>query len=92
LYDVVSGWRKNRKDAPIGRNFTSRPANRLISRIPNDYGCTLKAYRREKAMARHLAPDIPARREKGIGIPLAKWLRRMPIPTSVRAEIEVGHH
>ncbi len=48
-YDVVSGWRKSRKDAPWRRNFPSRVANRLISRISgvrlNDYGCTLKAYR-----------------------------------------------
>lgn len=50
-YDVVSGWRRDRKDAAIKRNFVSRVANRLISRISdvqlNDYGCTLKAYRRE---------------------------------------------
>ena len=50
-YDVVSGWRKDRQDAAIRRNLVSRLANRLISRISgvplNDYGCTLKAYRRE---------------------------------------------
>jgi dolichol-phosphate mannosyltransferase len=50
-YDVVSGWRKDRQDAAIRRNMLSRIANRLISRISgvrlNDYGCTLKAYRRE---------------------------------------------
>lgn len=50
-YDVVSGWRKDRKDAAIRRNFVSRLANRLISRISgvrlSDYGCTLKAYRRD---------------------------------------------
>ncbi len=50
-FDVVSGWRKDRKDAPIRRNFVSRVANQLISRISkvhlNDYGCTLKAYRRD---------------------------------------------
>ncbi|HEV2099376.1 MAG TPA: glycosyltransferase family 2 protein [Stellaceae bacterium] len=50
-YDVVSGWRKDRRDAPIRRNLLSRVANRLISRISgvrlNDYGCTLKAYRRD---------------------------------------------
>ena len=49
-YDVVSGWRKDRKDAQIRRNWISRMANRLISRVSgvklNDYGCTLKAYRR----------------------------------------------
>jgi glycosyltransferase involved in cell wall biosynthesis len=48
-YDVASGWRVDRKDAPVRRNFVSRMANRLISRVSgvrlNDYGCTLKAYR-----------------------------------------------
>jgi glycosyltransferase involved in cell wall biosynthesis len=50
-YDVVSGWRKDRKDNPIKRNLLSRLANRLISAISgvrlHDYGCSLKAYRRE---------------------------------------------
>jgi glycosyltransferase involved in cell wall biosynthesis len=50
-YDVVSGWRQDRQDAPIRRNLVSRIANRLISRISgvrlHDYGCTLKAYRKE---------------------------------------------
>jgi glycosyltransferase involved in cell wall biosynthesis len=48
--DVVSGWRKDRKDAKWRRNFLSVVANRLISWVSgiklNDYGCTLKAYRR----------------------------------------------
>jgi dolichol-phosphate mannosyltransferase len=50
-FDVVSGWRKDRHDAAFRRNFVSRVANRLISRISgvplHDYGCTLKAYRRD---------------------------------------------
>jgi len=50
-YDVVSGWRRDRKDAAIRRNFVSRVANRLISWISgvrlHDYGCSLKAYRRD---------------------------------------------
>lgn len=50
-YDVVSGWRKERKDAFITRTLPSRLANALISRVTgvhlHDYGCTLKAYRRE---------------------------------------------
>lgn len=50
-YDVVSGWRKARQDARFRRTFVSRVANRLISWISgvrlNDYGCTLKAYRRD---------------------------------------------
>ena len=49
-YDVVSGWRAARKDAVVSRNFVSRVANKLISRVSGvtlqDYGCTLKAYRR----------------------------------------------
>lgn len=50
-YDLVSGWRKFRKDNFITRTFPSRIANWLISRVTgvhlHDYGCTLKAYRRE---------------------------------------------
>ena len=50
-YDVVSGWRQERKDASLRRNLPSRIANRLISRMSgvelHDYGCTLKAYRRQ---------------------------------------------
>ncbi|HUV15753.1 MAG TPA: glycosyltransferase family 2 protein [Pelolinea sp.] len=50
-YDVVSGWRFNRKDNFITRTLPSRIANWLISRVTgvslHDYGCTLKAYRRE---------------------------------------------
>jgi glycosyltransferase involved in cell wall biosynthesis len=50
-YDVVSGWRKNRQDAALMRKFPSRLANALISWVSgvhlHDYGCTLKAYRRD---------------------------------------------
>ncbi len=50
-YDVVSGWRKHRKDAQLSRKLPSFLANRLISKVTgvylHDYGCTLKAYRRE---------------------------------------------
>ena len=49
--DVVSGWRKDRQDAFLSRTLPSRIANGLISRMTgvhlHDYGCTLKAYRRE---------------------------------------------
>jgi len=49
-FDVVSGWRTNRKDAAIRRNLLSRVANRFISAVSgihlHDYGCSLKAYRR----------------------------------------------
>lgn len=51
-YDLVSGWRKERwKDSPFSRRLPSKAANALISRLTgivlHDYGCTLKAYRRE---------------------------------------------
>ncbi|MHC4132765.1 MAG: glycosyltransferase family 2 protein [Planctomycetota bacterium] len=50
-YDVVSGWRKKRHDKAITRRLPSKIANWLISRITgvkiHDFGCTLKAYRRE---------------------------------------------
>ncbi len=49
--DVVSGWRKDRHDPLVRRKVPSWIANWLISRVTgvrlNDYGCTLKAYRRE---------------------------------------------
>ena len=50
-YDVVSGWRRERKDALVLRRMPSHAANWLISRMASvplhDHGCTLKAYRRE---------------------------------------------
>jgi len=50
-YDIVSGWRKNRKDRFFSRRLPSILANSLISRITgvklHDYGCTLKAFRKE---------------------------------------------
>jgi glycosyltransferase involved in cell wall biosynthesis len=50
-YDIVSGWRKNRQDRFLSRRLPSLLANWLISKVTgvrlHDYGCTLKAYRRE---------------------------------------------
>ena len=50
-FDVVSGWRKNRQDKLISRKIPSQIANRIISWIGgvhlHDYGCSLKAYRRD---------------------------------------------
>jgi glycosyltransferase involved in cell wall biosynthesis len=50
-YDLVSGWRKRRQDPYFTRTLPSNLANILISRVTgvplHDYGCTLKAYRRE---------------------------------------------
>lgn len=50
-YDVVSGWRKDRKDKFLTRILPSKIANKLISWVTgvhlHDYGCTLKAYRKD---------------------------------------------
>ncbi len=50
-YDVVSGWRKDRKDPFLTRRLPSIIANKIISFISgvhlHDYGCTLKAYRKD---------------------------------------------
>ena len=50
-YDVVSGWRKDRQDTFVNRKLPSMMANWLIGYVTgvrlHDYGCTLKAYRRE---------------------------------------------
>jgi glycosyltransferase involved in cell wall biosynthesis len=50
-YDVVSGWRKNRHDKLLSRRIPSILANKIISLISgvhlHDYGCSLKAYRKE---------------------------------------------
>jgi glycosyltransferase involved in cell wall biosynthesis len=50
-YDLVSGWRHQRQDDGLSRRLPSRLANRLIAQVTgvrlHDYGCSLKAYRRE---------------------------------------------
>ncbi len=50
-FDLVSGWRYRRQDAAISRKIPSKIANRLIGKVTgvrlNDYGCSLKAYRKE---------------------------------------------
>jgi glycosyltransferase involved in cell wall biosynthesis len=50
-YDVVSGWRKKRHDSALTRLLPSKMANWFIAKITgvklHDFGCTLKAYRRE---------------------------------------------
>jgi len=84
-YDVVSGWRKERQDAAIRRNFVSRVANRVISFMTgvtlHDYGCTLKAYRRS------LIRDIRLYGEMHRFIPIyAKWLGARV------TELPVRHH
>jgi len=50
-YDVVSGWRKDRKDRWLTRRLPSQVANRLVASLSgvhlHDFGCSLKAYRRD---------------------------------------------
>ena len=61
-FDVVSGWRRERKDPFLSRRLPSMLANALISRITgvalHDYGCTLKAYRREVIDNLHLYGEM----------------------------------
>ena len=84
-YDVVSGWRKKRKDAQLSRKIPSWLANRLISKVTDvylhDYGCTLKAYRRE------VFKHIRLYGEMHRFIPAYAALAGAAI-----AEIEVAHH
>jgi glycosyltransferase involved in cell wall biosynthesis len=84
-YDVVSGWRRERKDRWLTRRLPSAIANRLISsvsRVPlHDYGCTLKAYRR------HVLEDVKLYGEMHRLIPIyASWAGARV------AEIPVTHH
>src|SRR2546428_9115293 len=84
-YDVVSGWRKNRQDPLFTRKIPSQIANWLISKIGgvplHDYGCSLKAYRRESLADVHLYGEMHR------FIPIyASW-------SGARvAEIPVAHH
>lgn len=61
-FDVVSGWRRVRKDVFITRWLPSKIASALISRVTglrlHDYGCTLKAYRREALEDLHLYGEM----------------------------------
>ena len=84
-YDVVSGWRKNRQDKLFTRKIPSMLANRLISWIGgvplHDYGCSLKAYRRESL------EDVRLYGEMHRFIPIyASWAGARV------AEIPVDHH
>lgn len=55
-FDLVSGWRRDRKDKTVSRKIPSWFANRLIAKLTgvrlHDYGCSLKAYR--KNMLKHV--------------------------------------
>jgi glycosyltransferase involved in cell wall biosynthesis len=61
-YDLVCGWRKDRKDAWLLRVFPSRVANWLIARLTgvpiHDNGCSLKAYRAELIRSLRLYSDM----------------------------------
>ena len=84
-YDVVSGWRKIRSDKKLTRILPSKIANMIISRISgihlHDYGCTLKAYRKE------ILEDIKLYGEMHRFIPIyASW------EGAKVTEIPVNHH
>src|SRR5688572_6256422 len=84
-YDVVSGWRKNRQDKMFTRKIPSMIANRIISWIGgvplHDYGCSLKAYRRESLQ------DVRLYGEMHRFIPIyASWAGARV------AELPVTHH
>jgi glycosyltransferase involved in cell wall biosynthesis len=84
-YDVVSGWRADRKDKFISRRLPSILANKLIARMTgvklHDFGCTLKAYRKE------VTDNIDLYGEMHRFIPaLAKWVG------AEIAEMKVKHH
>ncbi len=84
-YDVVSGWRVNRKDPFLTRRLPSMIANWIISRVTglrlHDYGCTLKAYRRE------VIENIKLYGEMHRYIPaVAKWAGARV------GEVETTHH
>jgi glycosyltransferase involved in cell wall biosynthesis len=62
-YDIVSGWRRSRKDGLFSRRLPSVLANRLIRNLTwcrsiHDFGCTLKAYRREVLADVHLYGEM----------------------------------
>jgi len=61
-YDLVCGWRKHRKDKLLSRKLPSKCANWLIRRVTgvtvHDYGCSLKAYRRELLQRMRLYSDM----------------------------------
>ena len=61
-FDLVSGWRFRRQDAAISRKLPSKIANRLIGKVTgvrlNDYGCSLKAYRKEVLRAMRLYGEL----------------------------------
>lgn len=84
-YDLVSGWRKNRKDGAINRLLPSKIANWLIGKVTgvklHDYGCSLKAYRSE------LVADMNLYGELHRFLPALAYIEGARI-----TEIPVRHH
>ncbi|WP_159790621.1 glycosyltransferase family 2 protein [Sodalinema gerasimenkoae] len=84
-YDLVSGWRKNRQDAALTRLLPSKIANWLIGRVTgvdlHDYGCSLKAYRRE------IVADMNLYGELHRFLPALAFIEGARI-----AEVPVSHH
>jgi glycosyltransferase involved in cell wall biosynthesis len=84
-YDVVSGWRRERRDRLFSRRLPSIIANSLISRMTgvhlHDYGCTMKAYRREILEGINLYGEMH------------RFVPALASQIGARvAEIEVAHH
>jgi glycosyltransferase involved in cell wall biosynthesis len=84
-YDLVSGWRHQRQDAAVSRLLPSRIANRLIARVTgvrlHDYGCSLKAYRRE------VVADLNLYGELHRFLPALAFIEGARI-----TEVKVNHH
>jgi len=84
-YDLVSGWRHQRQDAALQRLLPSRIANRLIARVTgvrlHDYGCSLKAYRRE------VVSDLNLYGELHRFLPALAFIEGARI-----SEVKVNHH
>ena len=84
-YDLVSGWRHQRQDAAVSRLLPSLIANRLIARVTgvklHDYGCSLKAYRRE------VVEDMNLYGELHRFLPALAFIEGARI-----TEVQVAHH
>jgi glycosyltransferase involved in cell wall biosynthesis len=84
-FDLVSGWRHQRQDAALQRLLPSKIANRLIAQVTgvklHDYGCSLKAYRREVVADLNLYGELH---------------RFLPALASIEgariSEVKVNHH
>jgi glycosyltransferase involved in cell wall biosynthesis len=84
-YDLVSGWRHQRQDAAVSRLLPSKLANSLIASVTgvrlHDYGCSLKAYRREVVADMNLYGE------------LHRFLPALAFIEGARiSEVKVNHH